>query len=82
MKLLKPKTIIQYEIDEVKCNCCGKPIINDSFGYTQDYLSVKKHWGYFSTMDTEKHEFDLCEDCYKEIISNFKISVIKDDCEN
>ncbi len=77
MKLLKPETIIQYKVEEVKCNCCGQPIEKDSFGNTLDYLSVYKRWGYGTTMDSEEHEFDLCEECYKKIISQFKISVIK-----
>lgn len=77
MKLLKAETIIQYSVEEVKCNCCGKTIEKDSFGNTFDFLSVYKRWGYGTSIDNQEHEFDLCEDCYKKIISQFKIPVVK-----
>lgn len=74
MKITTPENIIHYKITDVKCNCCGKLIEKDSLGNIVDYLSVEKRWGYGTTIDNEEHSFDLCEDCYKKIISGFKIS--------
>ena len=41
----------------------------------EDYLQVKKAWGYFSSKDLTGHAFNMCEACYDEMISNFKIPV-------
>lgn len=30
-------------------------------------------WGYFSGKDLEKHEFDLCEECYDRITLSFAV---------
>ena len=38
-------------------------------------LPVDIAWGYFSKKDTQRHQFDLCEDCYDEIIRGFAIPV-------
>lgn len=56
-------------IDQIICNKCGK-IIDDS-----DALSVEKRWGYFSEKDNEVHQFDLCEQCYDEMIASFQIPI-------
>lgn len=75
MKAYKNETIVAKKILNVKCNCCGKDIATDKFGYTSDYLSVEKRWGYGSTFDNEVHSFDICEDCYKKLIKEFKIPI-------
>ena len=35
--------------------------------------SVDTTWGYFSGKDLEKHEFDLCEECYDRITLSFAV---------
>lgn len=32
-------------------------------------------WDYFSEKDGEVHHFDLCEACYDELVSQFRIPV-------
>ena len=32
-------------------------------------------WGYFSNKDNEVHHFDLCEECYDEMIAAFRTPV-------
>lgn len=65
----------QYRIEETKvidkiiCNKCGKEI------EAADALSVQKRWGYFSEKDNEVHNFDLCEECYDELVATFQIPV-------
>lgn len=78
MKSYSNETIVIEKECSVKCNCCGKEIASDKYGYTSDYLSVNKRWGYNSSFDNEIHSFDICEECYKNIISNFKIPITKD----
>lgn len=57
------------------CNCCGKEIYAGQGIMTQDYLSIRKEWGYFSNKDGKIQEFNLCEECYDDIISRFQIPV-------
>lgn len=53
----------------MRCNRCGKEMV------AEDVLSVEKRWGYFSNKDNEVHHFNLCEECYDEIIATFQIPV-------
>lgn len=64
----------QYSNREVYCNCCGR-VINEVGGMKEDYLQVTKAWGYFSSKDLSGHAFNMCEACYDQMISNFKIPV-------
>ena len=32
-------------------------------------------WDYFSEKDGERHSFDLCEECYDELVNQFRIPV-------
>ena len=77
MKKLEPIITTEYKITEIVCNGCGKPIPQDKYGHRADCLSVDKEWGYGSCFDGENHSFDLCDECYSEIIKNFKIPVEK-----
>lgn len=69
----------QYQIKETKevkkiiCNKCGKeiPVINGRA--EQEAFSVDHAWGYFSDKDGETHSFDLCENCYDELLASFKL---------
>ena len=38
-------------------------------------FSVEYNWGYFSNKDCERHILDLCEECYNQIVKEFKIPV-------
>ncbi|MDO5541600.1 MAG: hypothetical protein Q4F83_16310 [Eubacteriales bacterium] len=55
--------------EKIICNGCGKEI------RSEDFLAVKKNWGYFSKKDTVIQEFDLCEECFDKIVKEFKIPV-------
>lgn len=48
----------------MKCNMCGKEILFENGLPKEDYLYMKKDWGYFSRKDGETHEIVLCEKCY------------------
>jgi hypothetical protein len=70
---MKPQTTTVYVIDEVICNCCGKPIPKTPQGQTTDYLHIHKRWGYGTSLDSQEHSFDLCDVCYKKWLDTFKI---------
>lgn len=62
-------------IDKIICNRCGRNIPVIQGVPREDVLEVSKRWGYFSEKDNRLDEFDLCEQCYDEIISEFKIKI-------
>ncbi len=70
------KTIKKEELirDRVFCNSCGREIPSVGTDSRDHYFSADKKWGYGSAFDGESHSFDLCEECYRRIISDFKIS--------
>lgn len=61
--------------NDVYCNMCGKKGKRNQDIPLEDFLYVKKTWGYFSDNDGMTHEFHLCEQCYKELIQKFQIPV-------
>ena len=63
------------ELETVICNCCGKKLAVRDGVLREGGLPVEHTWDYFSEKDGEIHRFDLCEECYDEIIGTFRISV-------
>ena len=57
----------------IYCNKCGNEIkvINDI--PHEDYLFVRKEWGYFSKKDGKTQEFTICESCVEKLEREFKI---------
>lgn len=62
-------------IEKIICNKCGKEIPVNGEIAQEDVLAVQKRWGYFSKRDNEVHKFDLCEQCYDEMIATFQIPI-------
>lgn len=60
---------------EIHCNSCGKKIMSENGILVEDAFEATKEWGYFSRRDMEVHHFNLCEECYDRIISEFLIPV-------
>ena len=60
-------------MESKKCNCCGKEIKTEQGIQKEDVLDVSKEWGYFSGKDMEHHRFSVCEACYDNWVSGFKI---------
>jgi hypothetical protein len=73
MKVFAEKAVISQELTDVRCNKCGRALHKDDAGYFEDYLSVSKKWGYHSPIDGDSHEFDICVDCYRDLVNGFKI---------
>lgn len=57
------------------CNSCGKLLKAENGILKEDAFEATKEWGYFSERDMEVHHFNLCEDCYNKVISQFKIPI-------
>lgn len=60
---------------QICCNSCGKILKVENGILIEDAFEATKEWGYFSSRDMELHHFNLCEDCYNKMISEFKIPV-------
>ena len=73
MRQYKKDTIEVRELDKIICNKCGKEIEVIRGVAQEDFLEVNKCWGYFSNKDNQEDAFDLCEDCYDELVASFKI---------
>ena len=57
------------------CNVCGRTLCMEKGVLKEDAVQVTKEWGFFSNRDLEIHKFTMCENCYDQIISNFKIPI-------
>ena len=66
---------MEKKVYEVYCNSCGKRIETTDSTKREDYISIKKEWGYFSKKDLQVHKFNLCEECYDRITSSFAVPV-------
>ena len=65
----------KYEVNTIVCNQCGKRIPVVKGVPQEDVLEVEKRWGYHSKKDNRVDRFDLCEDCYDELVSKFQIQL-------
>ena len=58
---------LSYNTEDVMeliyCNKCGRVIKTRNEIPLEDFVKVKKAWGYFSKKDGRTQEFILCEDC-------------------
>ena len=61
------------ELEAAVCNCCGKSMKIQNGMLLEGICSVDTIWGYFSGKDLEKHESDLCEECYDRITASFAV---------
>jgi hypothetical protein len=59
------------KLDKLYCNNCGKECDFEK----EQVVEVKVKWGYNSKKDLEIHEFELCEDCYDDIVADFTMPV-------
>lgn len=63
------------ETGKIICNKCGKEIPVLKGVPQEDVLEVEKRWGYFSDKDNQVDRFDLCEQCYDELVKSFRIKI-------
>ena len=63
------------EVEAVYCNSCGKEMEVEHGIIKEGVFEADISWGYFSEKDGERHNFDMCEECYNLMIEKFKIPV-------
>ena len=62
-------------LEKVLCNCCGRELAMTGRHVAEGVMRVQQDWGYFSSRDLVRHEFDMCEACYDKMIREFQIPV-------
>lgn len=62
-------------LDKVVCNGCGRELKLVNGVVQEGIFEGDVRWGYFSVRDGERHQFDLCEDCYAKFIKGFAVPV-------
>ena len=63
------------KVEKIICNKCGKEIWVSGGIPQEDVLEVEKRGGYHSRKDNQVDRFDLCEDCYDELVESFQIKI-------
>ena len=59
----------------IRCNACGRRILEDNGILREDIFEGRKEWGYFSKKDLRIDTFYLCEECYERITEAFVIPI-------
>jgi hypothetical protein len=59
----------------IVCNICGKTIQVQNNIPREDFIEIKKSWGYFSDKDGTKWSFNVCEDCADRLAEQFVVPV-------
>jgi hypothetical protein len=47
----------------IVCNICGKAIQVENNIPKEDFIEIKKSWGYFSKKDGTRWNLNICEGC-------------------
>ena len=63
------------KVEKIICNKCGKEIWVRGGIPQEEVLEVEKRWGDHSRKDNQVDRFDLCEDCYDELVESFQIKI-------
>lgn len=66
---------IETGLVSVRCNCCEKELLVENGILKEECIHIVHDFGFFGHRDGETHSFDLCEDCYTQIVSRFRIPV-------
>lgn len=67
------------ELDRVQCNMCGKELRVENGILKEGCFHGSQNFGYFSGRDGLVERFDLCEECYGELVRSFKIPAERED---
>ena len=63
------------ELLYIICNCCGRKITAKNGIVEEECVRLEVPFGFFSKKDGQVDHFDLCENCYDKVISEFQIPV-------
>lgn len=59
-------------VSDIICNKCAKSMLIGMDDFYEG-TCLESDFGYGSNKDTLREEFHLCDDCYDEIVSSFRI---------
>ena len=62
---------------EKVCNKCGKAFKKVNDIYHEDFLEVKKDWGFFSAKDGKTYRFTMCEECCENLLGEFLMKILQ-----
>lgn len=62
-------------LKQVICNKCKKELKLENGYLKEACFTADSVFGYFSHRDGIRHRFDLCEECYDNMIAEFRIPV-------
>lgn len=60
-------------MNHLYCNKCAKQIKIEHDIPREDFLQIRKEWGFFSGKDGKTQEFLLCENCVEMLTRDFMI---------
>lgn len=60
-------------MNKIVCNKCGRILKMENGIIHEDFIHVRKAWGYFSKKDGNTQEFIICEDCLEKLEQEFAI---------
>ena len=66
-------------MSEIRCNMCGRKIIFGEKQDNEDYLLIRKEWGYFSRKDGKRYTIRMCEECFDRFVDDCVVSPEIDD---
>jgi len=80
MKIYREIIRKEQQVYETYCNKCGKELYNSEneniiFDFPHEFEII---FGYGSSLDGDKWNFDLCSDCIIELVETFQIPVEKE----
>lgn len=61
------------QLEEVICNKCGRALKVENGIIKEGCFHGNAVFGYFSEKDGIRQHFDLCENCYDEMVRDFKV---------
>ena len=61
------------QLESVICNCCGKKMVVKDGVLREGVISVHHAWDFFSEKDGEVHHWDMCEECYDNLLGQFRV---------
>lgn len=57
--------------NNIICNVCGRELVVEKGIPKEDFICVKKNWGYFSKKDGKTYKFIICEQCADLFVEGF-----------
>ena len=61
------------QLETVICNCCGKKMVVKEGVLREGAISIHHAWDFFSEKDGEVHHWDMCEECYDNLLRQFRV---------